>query len=84
MQKSSGFSMTQSGTSIPQSSPTDDFESESVTPEEARVIEVVKRTPTLGHVFSCSLLIIVGMAFWVYSAYMEKTLTHAKLGLSEE
>jgi hypothetical protein len=34
---------------------------------------------TLGHVFSCALLIIVGMAFWIRSAYMENALTTLKL-----
>jgi hypothetical protein len=84
MQKSSEFSTVITQSSILGSSRINEFGSESVTPEAARVIEIVNRTPTLGHIFSCCLLIIVGMAFWVYSARMENTLTNVKLGLSED
>jgi hypothetical protein len=46
---------------------------------EARV--PVEKTPTLGHVFSCGLLIVVGMAFWVRSAFMANELNNLKLEL---
>jgi hypothetical protein len=38
-----------------------------------------EKTPTVGHVFSIALLIVVGMAFWVRSAYVEKTLVTLSL-----
>jgi hypothetical protein len=68
-----------------QASPSDD-DSGTATPtaEAARAIVVTVRRSTLGHIFSCALLIIVGMSFWVYSAYMERTLTNMKWSLSTD
>jgi hypothetical protein len=44
----------------------------------------VEKTQAVGHVFSISLLLVVGMAFWVRSAYVENALVALDLEAIDE